>query len=90
VYIVIEIEWSAVVLSPPSPCRSRLLPHGPVHRVLLGAAQRQALRDVAGAGLPPGGGAGEAHVGGGRLHLQLQLLPDGSQVSRACVLVVLS
>lgn len=68
-------------LSPHSSCRSRLLSDRPVNRVLLDPSQRQALWHLPCPGFSQGCSAGQGHVGGGRIHLQLQLLPDDPQVS---------
>lgn len=56
--------------------RSRLLAHSPFNRVLLGPAQCQTLWNVPCQSFSQGRGAGKGHVGGGWIHLQLQLLPD--------------
>lgn len=74
------ISWLFLLI--PS-CRSRLLSDGPFNGVLLGPTERQALWHVTCQSFPQGRGAGKGHVGGGRIHLQLQLLPDDPQVSHS-------
>lgn len=81
------IRWKSIsqlfstFLSPRSFCRSRLLPDCSFNRVLLDPAQCQALWHIPRPGFSQGRGAGKGHVGGGRIHLQLQRLPDDPQVS---------
>lgn len=67
---------------PPSRClRSRLLSVRPLHRGLLGAAERQTVCSVFWPGIPSGSGALRPDVGGGGLLFQLLHLPHGPQVS---------
>lgn len=68
-------------LSPCSSHRSRLLSDCPFNRVLLDPAECQALWHIPRPGFSQGRGTGKGHVGGGRVHLQLQRLPDDPQVS---------
>lgn len=67
--------------------RPRLLTNCTFNGVFLGFTQRQTFWHFPRKSIPQGCGAGEDHVGGGRIHLQLQLVSDDSEVSPIYVIL---